>query len=535
MRTISSTTTSKLLHREACPLCIEEGRDNSQDNLAIYDDGHKFCYAGHGLVEGNKETFNPVNFTYEYIPLRGINREALIKYQVKTKVDAEGKPVAIGFPYPNGAHKVRQLAEKSFYWAEGPQHEHGLFGSDKFPAGSHKYVTITEGELDALSLYQVVGSPVVSVQSASSAMRDCIAERSWLNSFERVYIAFDNDIAGRDAARNVAKLFDYNKLFQIKFGPRKDANEYLSNGEGDTLRQLWWNAKRYQPDEIISHFDEFEKILSEPVRQGVPYPFPALNEMTYGMRTSESVLITAQEGVGKTELMHAIEYQLLKETDYAIGAIFLEEPKRRHLQAVAGLQLKRPVHLPDCGVTTDQVSAALREAVGVDERLHVYSHFGSDDPESLLDTIRFLVSARNCRFILLDHITMAVSGLAGEDERRALDYLSTRLEMMVKELDFGLIIVSHVNDNGQTRGSRYISKIADLRIDAQRDTGNPDFVTRNTTTLSISKNRFSGKTGLACKLLFDPETYSYSEIENDVWKPPTDASYPPREGESRAA
>jgi twinkle protein len=217
--------------------------------------------------------------------------------------------------------------------------------------------------------------------------------------------------------------------------------------------------------------------------------------------------------------MHAIEFQLLKETKDALGAIFLEEPKRRHLQSIAGLQLQRPVHLPDCGVTASEVSAALREVVGVDERLHIYSHFGSDDPESLLDTIRFLVSARGCRYILLDHITMAVSGLAGENERIALDYLSTRLEMMVKELNFALIVVSHVNDNGQTRGSRYIGKIADLRIDAVRDTGNANETERNTTTLSISKNRFCGKTGVACKLLFNPETYSYSEIDNEVWSP----------------
>src|SRR5690348_2133228 len=112
---------------------------------------------------------------------------------------------------------------------------------------------------------------------------------------------------------------------------------------------------------------------------------------------------------------------------------------------------------------------------------------------------------------------MAVSGLAGEDERRALDYFSTRLEMMVKELDFALIMVSHVNDEGRTRGSRYISKIADIRIDATRDTTNPDPVQRNTTELMVSKNRFSGRTGPACKLLFDPQTYTYSEASHDFW------------------
>lgn len=456
-------------------------------------------------------------FTYEFFPHRGLTVETLRKYNIKTKTDADGKPIADGFIYPNTSTKVRLLDKKEFYWSEGEKHEPGLFGTDKFPAGSHKYVVITEGEYDAASLYQVLGSPVVSVQSSASAVRDCIAERTWLNSFERVYLAFDNDLPGCDAARSVAKLFDYNKLFQIKFGKYKDANETLLAEGSDVLRQIFWNAKRYQPEEIISHFEEFDKILNEPDKPGVPYPFPSLNEFTYGIRTGESILITAQEGVGKTELMHAIEYQLLKETNDAIGAIYLEEPKRRHLQAIAGLHLQRPVHLPDSGVAASEISAALREIVGVDERLHVYSHFGSDDPESLLDTIRFLVSARHCRYVLLDHISMAVSGLAGEDERRALDYLSTRLEMMVKELNFALILVSHVNDDGRTRGSRYISKIADIRIDARRELESPDPTERNTTYLSVSKNRFSGRTGQACRVLFDPLTFLLKEVTNDNW------------------
>ena len=144
--------------------------------------------------------------------------------------------------------------------------------------------------------------------------------------------------------------------------------------------------------------------------------------------------------------------------------------------------------------------------VRLDERLHIYSHFGSDDPEIILDTIRFLVSARGCRYILLDHITMVVSGLGGKNATTALDYLVTRLEMMVKELNFALIFVSHVNDDGFTRGSRMISKIADIRIDLFRDIIHPDPVIRRIMRMVIPKNRFCGRTGPAGELLLDPVT-----------------------------
>lgn len=466
-------------------------------------------------------------FTYEYLPLRGINRDTFKFYDVKTKINSEGEPIALGFKYPNGAYKVRQLKEKNFY-TDGDIAAGGLFGRDKFAAGSHKYVVITEGELDAASLYQVLKIPVVSVQSSVTAVRDCTRDSQWLQGFDRVYLAFDGDQPGLDAARSVAKLFDYNKVYHIRFtrSDRKDANEYLRHGEDDELRNLFQNARRYLPDEVKSSFAEFREILAEKPKDSVSYPFRTLNEMTFGIRPGETVLITAQEGIGKTELMHALEYHILTETsdDVGVAAIFLEEPKRRHLQAIAGLHLGTGVHLPTSTVSGDGVAQALEEVIRVDERLHVYSHFGSDDPDVLLDTLRFLVVGRGCRFVLLDHLSMVVSGHSEQNERRALDYLSTRLEMMVKELEFSLILVSHVNDEGLTRGSRYISKIADIRIDLSRDKVNPDPVVRNTTNLVISKNRFCGKTGPAGSLIFDPETYRYREEHgfdapaNDNWR-----------------
>jgi twinkle protein len=489
----------------------------SSDAYFLYGDGHGHCYSCGYHYFPSKEFIELTEFTYEYLPYRGIGKNTFRRYGAKTKISPEGKPLSIGYPHREvDTFKVRDLTkdktkESVFHYVGNPQR--GCFGVDRFTAGSHKYVTITEGYEDALSCYEVLGSPAISVQSSGTAAADCSVDRAWINSFERIYLAFDADERGREAARSVAKLFDYGKVYEVKFpgGNRKDANDFVQHGEHDTLKQLWWNSKKYLPDEIKSSFIDFETIINEIPKNGIPYPFPTLTYMTYGIRTGETVLITAQEGIGKTEVMHAIEYQLLTQTDYPVGAIFLEEPKKRHLQALAGIHLQRPVHLPDCDVSNDRVFEAIQNVVRTDDRLHVYSHFGSDDPEHILDTIRFLVSARGCRYILLDHITMVVSGLGGENERRALDYLSTRLEMMVKELDFALILVSHVNDDGLTRGSRNISKICDIRINLFRDILSSDPIVRRTTNVVVGKNRFCGRTGPAGQLLFDPSTYTLRE------------------------
>ena len=36
---------SKAVDREQCPACASRGQDTACDNLVVYDDGHKFCYA----------------------------------------------------------------------------------------------------------------------------------------------------------------------------------------------------------------------------------------------------------------------------------------------------------------------------------------------------------------------------------------------------------------------------------------------------------------------------------------------------------
>lgn len=486
-----------------CPSCP------SSDAFCTYDDGHGYCYSCNYYKPREGDISD--DYTYEYMSHRGIQRDVFEFYDCKTKIDSDGKPVSVGFPYPNKAVKVRTLP-KGFH-SVGEMSKAGLFGRNKFGPGSNRSITITEGELDALSLYQVLRTPVVSVRSSSSAKLDASIDRSYLNSFERIYLAFDADEPGRTAATEVARLFDYNKVYDVRFpgAGRKDANDYLCAGEDTELRTIWTNSKKFLPDNLMSSLAEFEKEITKPVKYGISLPFPTLNNMTYGLRTGEVFLITAQTGVGKTEIMHTILHKLLKETTDGVGAIFLEESKQRLLQALAGIELRRPVHLPDSGCDPSETVRALKQVVPTDDRLYVYNHFGSDSPDSLLDTIRFLVTARGCRWIFFDLISLAVTGLGGEREREALEYLSARLEILTQELDFGLVMVSHENDYGQTRGSRMIAANCHIHLQAKRDIAGTTDRSRMTTELILRKNRPTSMTGPAGNLLFDPITHTLNE------------------------
>lgn len=457
------------------------------------------------------------NYTKQLISFSGLTKDTLEKYGIYSNLNDQGKVVEHVYPYPNGALKHRRADVKDFY-ASGPMSTATLFGKDKFSPGCAQSITITEGEKDAASVYQMLGSkyPSVSVRGASSAKLDCQNEHKYLNSFEKIYLCFDNDEPGQKAAKEVASLFDVNKIYFVEMGGGcKDGNDYLTQGKQSEFVKLWWNARRFIPKGIINSNEGVAEILrSKGASTIAHYPFTTLDEMTYGIRSGEFILFTALEKVGKTEIIRAIEHKLIKETDYKLGIIHLEESEKRSIQGLLSYEFDTPCHLPDCNVSIDEQIKKYAELVKQDGRVNYYTHFGSDDPDTILDVIRYLVSVEGCKFIFLDHITMLVTGFEGDDERKKLDYISTRLAMLTRELDFTLFCVSHVNDNGQTRGSRNISKVADLIVHLERDIEAETFEKRNTTTPIVKGNRFAGRSGPAGYLRFDPFTYKVCEAAN---------------------
>lgn len=498
----------------------------SSDAYAINLDGDGHCFSCNKHFFNEDKHIDESRYSVEYVPWRGLTRETMEYYGVLTKVDGqqEGKPVSIGFPYEvpeaeEPAYKVRMIDSKKFV-SHGPMSKATCFGFEKFHKGAAKAITITEGEMDAMSAFQMMGSkyPCISVRSSSSAKSDCAGLFEYLDSFDKIYLCLDTDEQGEKATKSIATLFDFNKVYHVKLDPKlKDANGYLVAGQEKAFRDAWYGATRFIPEGIYSTKNQFKKLLDDAgQRVSFEYPFPTLNRMLEGIAMGETVLVTALEGRGKTEIIRAIEYKLLKEDPTVkIGVIHLEETQARTIQGYAGYELGKPVHRKDSVVSKFDVHTALDRLLGDDDRLHIYGHFGSDDPDVIIKTIRFLVANCGCKYIFLDHISIVISGLADEDERKALDKISTQLAMLANDLEFALILVSHVNDHGQTRGSRNISKVAHKWVHLDRDIKNPDEKERNTTYLTVNKNRGGHETGPAGALYFDSETYKLEEIQAD--------------------
>src|SRR6266446_8205409 len=100
-------TNKIVLQHVPCPKCP------SSDAYCEYEDGHGYCFSC-TYYKPKHEDFDI--FTYEYLPWRGITKQTMEFYDVRTKIDGDGKPIELGFRYPSGAYKVRSRNEKLFRW-----------------------------------------------------------------------------------------------------------------------------------------------------------------------------------------------------------------------------------------------------------------------------------------------------------------------------------------------------------------------------------------------------------------------------------
>ena len=516
---------SQLIEKTSCPAC------GSSDANAVYSDGHTYCFSCNTHSRGDsKVTHLPtvkkpdglVAFG-DIIPLakRKINDEIVKKYAYSTS-SYHGTAVQIANYKRDGqivAQKLR-FPNKDFKFL-GDTKNSGLYGQHLWREGGRMLV-ITEGEIDCLTVAQANGGgkyPVVSVPNgAAGAAKAIKREIDFVTSYEKVVIMFDMDEAGQAGAKEVAALLKPNQAF-IAHLPEKDPSELHMLGRSKEIVSAIWEAKPYRPDGIINAVDLLEEVLKVDTTESVDYPFPDLNHKTRGLRKGELTVFTAGSGVGKSAVVREVAFDLIRK-DYKVGMIMLEESVRRTALGMVGLYMNVPIHLDRTGVTDDQITAAFNETMG-SGNLYLYDHFGSVSSDNLMDRIRYLATGCDCDFIVLDHISIAVSDPSfqnhGLDERKTIDMLMTRCRSLVEELGIGLILISHLrrpegkgHEEGaltslsQLRSSHSIAQLADMVIGLERNQQDPEDA--NLTTMRILKNRFSGETGEACKLNYNTVT-----------------------------
>ena len=465
---------------------------------------------------------------------RGISQSAAQHFNVRTEYSTEtGEPVAYYYPATKDGvvtgwkrMMINPDSPKQKWKSLGDRKGTQLFGQSVCGTGGRMLV-ITEGENDALAAWDMFRSlgknyRVCSLPDGAN-VRAVQENLEWLETFENVILCLDNDEPGQAAAKKITELLTPGKCKIMTFS-EKDANDMLRAGKAKQFMAALNNAVAVRPDGIVSGEDTWEIVKNRPEVVSVPYPedWEDMNKMTYGMRLGELDTWTSGTGMGKTQLLRQLEYHLLTTTDAGIGCIKLEEPLVDSVEAIMGLHLRKRINLPDVRstLTEKQLYQAWKETAGTN-RLHYYDHFGSVDEDSLLSKIRYLARGLGCKYIILDHLSMAISEFADQGgERERIDTIMTRLKNLTQELNVWIGLVVHLRKStGGTsfeqgavpslddlRGSGAIKQLSNSVYALSRNQQHPNEYTRNTSTIHVLKCRFTGRTGVAGWLHFDDET-----------------------------
>ena len=546
----SSLNPSTFVEHKPCPACRDTGGDKAGDNLSVYSDGHGYCNAcGHYTKNVKRLTnFKEERIMLDMIAPRGVSGSAIkdrrisgnitSKFGVTVSFDKGGKIDKHYYPYYDSkdsncllGYKERTVATKEFQII-GTNRGSGLFGQGANRSGG-KYLTICEGELDALSVSEMFDGKwqVVSLKNGSnSASKDVKENLEYIESFDNVVLCFDQDQAGWEAVKSVQDIISVGKLKVCKL-PMKDASEMLMNGKIKEFTNAWWSSESYTPAGIIKGSDTWEHILRDKDVLTIDYPYAGLNRLTYGFREKELVTITSGAGMGKTSLVKELESYILNVTDDNLAIIHLEESIERSVKGLMSIEANAPIHIPqyERELSLEDKKSLWQKSVG-DKNVYFYDHFGSMSEDSLLNVIRTYAKSFDCKWIVLDHLSIVVSDQDGSlDERKTIDAIMTKLRKIVQETGVGLFLISHLKrpvgkaheDGGQIslaelRGSSSIAQLSDIVLGLERNQQAEDPIIRNQTTVRVLKNRFSGLTGKACRLQYNGETGRLTEVFEDA-------------------
>ena len=520
---------STFIRHEACESC------GSSDANALYSSGNHYCFACEKFTPAEGNSMEPVRDTVSIdtkflqpIPTQLAKRkltEKTLRHWGYGVAEYHGKKVQVANYYNKDNHVVAQKVRhpNKDFTVIGSLKDAGLYGQHLCRDGG-KMITIVEGEVDALSVSQIFDNKysVVSVPNGAAGAKKAIAKSiEWLCKYDKIILMFDQDEVGQAAAIECAKILPPDKA-SIASLPLKDASEMLQAGRTEEVIRAVWGAKTYRPDGIVAGTDLWDVVTAVDDRVSIPYPYSGMNEKVGGCRKGEIVTLTAGSGIGKSQLARELAHGLIQ-SGQTVGYIALEENVKRTALGLMSIELNKPLHLGELNINDKELRDAFDATVG-SGRVYLYDHWGSTDSDNLLSKIRYLVRGCGCDFIVLDHISIVVSGLEGGDERRIIDNTMTAMRSLVEELNCGMILISHLKrpsgdrgheDGAQTsmsqlRGSAAIGQLSDIVIGLERnqqDKERPDI-----SNVRVLKNRWSGETGLCNSLQYMKDSGRMVEV-----------------------
>ncbi|KAM9969637.1 hypothetical protein ACTFIR_001473 [Dictyostelium discoideum] len=405
--------------------------------------------------------------------------------------------------------KLRSTKEKSLQRIEPKGGKWGFFGWHTVPSDA-KEIILTEGEYDAMAVYQETGIPTISLPNGANSLP--IALLPLLERFEKIYLWMDDDVPGMEGAAKFSEKLGIQRTFIVSTkqndpnGP-KDANDALLAGKD--LKAILSTAANIPHDQICD-FSDVRSIIHNELKDPLSVIgkqskwFPSFNKILKGHRKGELTIFSGPTGIGKTSVLSQLSLDFCSQGTRTLwGSFELKVPRlaRKMLSQFSNCNLDK--HVENYQEIADNFS---------NMPMYFLRFFGSTQVDKVIDAMEYAVYVQDVEHIVLDNLQFMLGSQAKGIERfEIMDDSIEKLRKFASQKNVHITLVIHprkqdidqVLNINDIFGTAKATQEADNVIILQNSKNNQRY-------LDIKKNRFSGDLGII-PLSFEKETNRFSE------------------------
>lgn len=553
---------SEIIGDEPCPKCTAMGDDRTGNHLMLFSDGGKFCNRCNYTENNNKEEDYNLKSIEEItalpaggdIPDRKLSSSFTELYGLRIEYDTTTRDHKA---YYAPVHKVgtgdllgyqKRTLPKDFTNLGNIKGQPLQFIGQHLARESGKFLIIVEGFLDTIAAKQMLSAQKKQwtvIGAWSTSLKKQFKENiEWLQGFDTIVLALDQDDAGSKAVKSVMGLLPP-EVIKVATYSESDPCDMLIAGKSQEFVHSLNASKVYVPKGIVNALDVLPDFLNLKHIPSIPFPkeWALLNEKTDGMRSGEIIVYSGGTGLGKSALTDELaDHLITNHKSTTLGILKMEHNNAVGLQSVFSVHLKRNLKKFRGDYTDEELTEKWNDYFKGDRTFlidHGFSGVGSDS--GFISKLVGLIVNAGCTDIIIDHLHAVISDVEGGRENETVDSIMYSLQRLAQMYQVRLHVVMHLRKTGQggksfetgempslddLKGSGALKQVPDTIIFFARDTQEEDDVLRRVATLAVGKNRWLGDTGIADKIIyelddnkyypFDYEAYLESKVQDEM-------------------
>lgn len=444
-----------------------------------------------------------------YFGIRKISEQTLKDFKIAS--DSNGNIV---FPfYRDGILTyVKYRKPKRVEKGDGPKEwqnkntESILFGMDM--VSFNKPLIITEGQIDAMSLYEAGCTNVVSVPAGCNNMDWVDNCWDWLEKFNQIILFGDNDEPGIEMVSVLMKRLGEDRCMVPKDYPEliinghsqnracKDANEILYCYGPEALQEM---VNACEPAPIKGVLNLARVPFVDPSTLPRIYTkIPQLDNMIGGFGEGTLTILSGKRGQGKSTIggsfiLNAIDqgipccmYSGELNANKVFEWICLQATERNYIELKTDPRTGK-----NYGIVPKEIQERIRE--WINNKLYLFDNAYVDDcsqDEAILKVFNHCARRYGCKMFLCDNVMSAL--VSADEENKAQARFASALKNFAVKFKASVLLVAHprktkqgeVMQNDDVSGSSALTNLADNVLFIEKP------------NIRVQKNRDFGITGL---------------------------------------